>query len=166
MRVDVAAKCKMILDFTTGCVSTGGSASQSVKFPLAGVLGTGLEVADYDPEEGCYPTVATFPSECALDLTEMAELEGMLQEFKEVFDEVPGQTSMACHSIDVGDAKPVRSYPYRMSEDRAAALNKELDKLLAMGKIEPSTAGWAAPVVMVPKKNGQYRMCIDYRKLN
>ena len=53
-----------------------------------------------------------------------------------------------------------------MGPERKRALDIELAMLLDTGKVEPSTSPWASPVVMVPKKNGQYRICIDYRKLN
>jgi hypothetical protein len=43
----------------------------------------------------------------------------------------------------------------------------ELDKLLVAGFIYPvKSASWLSPIVVVPKKNGQIRICVDYRKLN
>lgn len=42
----------------------------------------------------------------------------------------------------------------------------ELDRMLDEGLAEPSQAEWASPVVMVRKTNGNYRLCIDYRRVN
>ena len=137
--VDFATKVKMVLDFSTGCFSTGGANSQSIKFPLIGVQEMDQDVGEYDPEVECHPSEMTSPRACALSQAEKTELDDIFQEFQEVFDVVPGLTAVACHSIDVGESKPVRSYPYRVSEDRKAALNEELDKLhvKTWGRLNP-----------------------------
>jgi hypothetical protein len=46
------------------------------------------------------------------------------------------------------------------------AINKEIDKLLEEGTIEPSASAWSSPIVMMRKPNGDYRMCLDLRKVN
>lgn len=53
-----------------------------------------------------------------------------------------------------------------MSIIEQAELKKQLDTLLAQGFIRPSKSPWGAPVLFVPKKNGKFRLCIDYRALN
>ena len=45
-------------------------------------------------------------------------------------------------------------------------VKKELDKMLAEGIVQPSHSPWASPIVLVEKKNGNVRFCVDYRKLN
>lgn len=74
-------------------------------------------------------------------------------------------TNATTHRIKVhGD--PIRQRPYRLGKVEEDFVKKELDELLAMGFIEPSSGEWAAPIVVVPKKGEKLRLCIDYRKLN
>ena len=61
---------------------------------------------------------------------------------------------------------PVKQRAYRLSKVQALALKKELEKLISNKLIEPSHSPWSSPVVLVLKKNGQYRMCVDYRRVN
>ena len=55
---------------------------------------------------------------------------------------------------------------FRLSQMELRELKKQLDQLLAEGKISPSTSPYGAPVLFVKKKDGTLRMCIDYRALN
>ena len=78
-----------------------------------------------------------------------------------------GVTDLAFHEIDTGDVRPlrqpVRRLPY--GEIRAAVEN-EVEKLVNAEVARASTSPWASPVVMVRKKDGGWRMCVDYRRLN
>ena len=54
-----------------------------------------------------------------------------------------------------------------MNPNYAAKVKEEIDKLLRVGFIRPvKQATWLSPIVVVPKKNGKIRVCVDYRKLN
>ena len=54
-----------------------------------------------------------------------------------------------------------------MNPNYALKVNEEIDKLLRLGFIRPVTqATWLSLIVVVPKKNGTFRVCVDYRKLN
>ena len=54
-----------------------------------------------------------------------------------------------------------------MNPNYAARVKKEIDKLLKVGFIHPvKQATWLSPILVVPKKNGKIRVCVDYRKLN
>lgn len=77
-----------------------------------------------------------------------------------------GKTAVHPHKIITNDASPQRQQFYRTSPIVRKEIKRQLDELLQHGLIEPSNSEWAAPVVMVKKKSGEYRFAIDYRKLN
>jgi hypothetical protein len=72
------------------------------------------------------------------------------------------------HKINLAkDAIPIQQRRYRLNPNYAAKVKEEIDKLLRVGFIRPiKRATWLSPIVVVPKKNGKLRVCMDYRKLN
>ncbi|KAF5799660.1 putative nucleotidyltransferase, Ribonuclease H [Helianthus annuus] len=63
-------------------------------------------------------------------------------------------------------AAPIARAPYRLAPSESEELSKQLQELLEKGFIRPSSSPWGAPVLFVKKKDGTFRMCIDYRELN
>ncbi|EIE80635.1 hypothetical protein RO3G_05340 [Rhizopus delemar RA 99-880] len=97
-------------------------------------------------------------------------LQKLLKKYESIFDwdnNTIGYTNLIKHKITIKeDTMPISHRPYRMSPIETEHLQKELDKYCKLGVIAPSNSPWAAPVILVKKKNGEYRMVIDYRKLN
>lgn len=75
-------------------------------------------------------------------------------------------TPFAEHQIDTGTHPPTSVPPYRMTPANKEKLRVELDKLIQDGAVEECDSAWSAPVVLVPKKDGGTRLCVDYRALN
>ena len=73
---------------------------------------------------------------------------------------------LGTHTIETGDAAPVKKMPYRLSPREMAELRRQLDLLLQQGFIRPSSSPWALPIIFVKKKDGSLRLCVDYRALN
>ena len=63
-------------------------------------------------------------------------------------------------------AAPVAKSPYRLAPSEMQELSSQLQELLDKGFIRPSFSPWGAPILFVKKKDGSFRMCIDYRELN
>ncbi|GJT89948.1 putative reverse transcriptase domain-containing protein [Tanacetum coccineum] len=88
----------------------------------------------------------------------------------EVFPEdLPGlpPTRQVEFQIDlVPGAAPVARAPYRLAPSEMEELSTQLQELSDKGFIKPSSSPWGAPVLFVKKKDGSFRMCIDYRELN
>jgi len=105
------------------------------------------------------------------DLTaqQVKSLQGTLREFGDLFSsDLKGRPSCAVtqHKIETGDALPIRCRQYHYSPDGQQFITEEIGRLLEAGIIQPSNGPWCFPVVLVKKKNGKTRMCIDYRRLN
>ncbi|KAL0819596.1 hypothetical protein ABMA28_007685 [Loxostege sticticalis] len=76
-------------------------------------------------------------------------------------------TDFATHHIKTDEKQePIASPPYRLSQGKKQLLEVELDKLLRADIIEECESPWAANVVLVTKKDGGVRLCVDYRRLN
>ncbi|GJT61165.1 putative reverse transcriptase domain-containing protein [Tanacetum coccineum] len=106
------------------------------------------------------------------DKSEKKRLEdvSIVQDFPEVFPEdLPGlpPTRQVEFQIDlVPGAAPVARAPYRLAPSEMKELSEQLKELSDKGFIRPSSSPWGAPVLFVKKKDGSFRMCIDYRELN
>ncbi|GJR57334.1 putative reverse transcriptase domain-containing protein [Tanacetum coccineum] len=94
----------------------------------------------------------------------------VIRDFPEVFpDDLPGlpPSRQVEFKIDlVPGAAPVARAPYRLAPSEMKELSEQLKELLEKGFIRPSSSPWGAPVLFVKKKDGSFRMCIDYRELN
>ncbi|GJS28174.1 putative reverse transcriptase domain-containing protein [Tanacetum coccineum] len=106
------------------------------------------------------------------DKSEKKRLEDVpiVQDFPEVFPEdLPGlpPTRQVEFQIDlVPGAAPVARAPYRLAPSEMKELSEQLKELSDKGFIRPSSSPWGAPVLFVKKKDGSFRMCINYRELN
>ncbi|GJV59718.1 putative reverse transcriptase domain-containing protein [Tanacetum coccineum] len=106
------------------------------------------------------------------DKSEKKRLEDVpiVKDFPEVFPEdLPGlpPTRQVEFQIDlVPGAAPVARAPYRLAPSEMKELSEQLKELSDKGFIRPSSSPWGAPVLFVKKKDGSFRMCIDYRELN
>ncbi|GJR81791.1 putative reverse transcriptase domain-containing protein [Tanacetum coccineum] len=123
-------------------------------------------------EKGCQVYLAQVTSKKAEDKSEERRLEDVpiVQEFSEVFPEdLPGlpPARQVEFQIDlVPGAAPVARAPYRLAPAEMQELSTQLQELSDRGFIRPSSSPWGAPVLFVKKKDGSFRMCIDYRELN
>ncbi|KAL0197545.1 hypothetical protein M9458_006085, partial [Cirrhinus mrigala] len=77
-----------------------------------------------------------------------------------------GRTDVLQHRIYTTCQIPIKQRPYRLSPLKQLAMEEQLEEMLKQGIVEPSHSGWASPVVLVPKKDGKLRFCVDYKKIN
>ncbi len=104
-----------------------------------------------------------------LTLRQREELAAAIYEFRDVFSSGPtdmGGTGLVKHTIDTGDQRPVRPPPSQLPITKQEIEKEEVQKMLDRGMIEPCQSIWVSPVVLVTKKDGTTRFCVDYRKLN
>ena len=101
-----------------------------------------------------------------LTALQQEDIKNLLQKYEHLFNDIPMQTNMLCHDVDVGDSSAVKQHPYRLNPEKQKYLQDEVKYLLDNDFIEPSNSDWSSPCILVPKPDGSYRMCTDYRKLN
>nr|GFA35744.1 putative reverse transcriptase domain-containing protein [Tanacetum cinerariifolium] len=118
--------------------------------------GTRLNIISYTNiqeylTKGCHVFLTNITAAKDEDKSKGKRLEDLLvvQEFPEVFPE-----------------DMLAQAPYRLSPSEIKELAKQLQELIDKGFIRPSSSPWGAPVLFVKKKDGSFRMCIDYRELN
>ena len=93
----------------------------------------------------------------------------MLLEFKDLFGKdinQLGRTNLVTHKIYTENVPPISSRPYMVPLTEQKFINEEVQRMLDNGLIRESSSLWTSPVVLVNKKNGKKRFCVDYRKLN
>ena len=108
-------------------------------------------------------------SSVGLTLDERAEVRKLLLEFSDVFssgDHDIGRTSLAEHSITTGDSRPIKVPPRRLPVGKRLDAEQMITNMKTQGLIEASCSPWSSPLVLVRKKDGTLRCCVDYRLLN
>ncbi|GKA45258.1 putative reverse transcriptase domain-containing protein [Tanacetum coccineum] len=94
----------------------------------------------------------------------------IVRDFPEVFPEdlsgLPPTRQVEFQIDLVPGVAPVARAPYRLAPSEMKELSEQLQELSDKGFIRPSSSPWGAPVLFVKKKDGSFRMCIDYRELN
>lgn len=97
------------------------------------------------------------------------EIDQVIAEFKERFDELQGLPPhrQFDHNIPLlPNAKPVTKKPYRYSPQQKNEIEKQVTQMLQQGIIQSNVSPFASPVLLVKKKDGTWRFCVDYRGLN
>ncbi|GJY33308.1 putative reverse transcriptase domain-containing protein [Tanacetum coccineum] len=122
--------------------------------------------------KGCPIFLAHVTTKKAEDKSEEKRLEDVpiVRDFPDVFPEdlqgLPPTRQVEFRIDLVPGAAPVARAPYRLAPSKMKELSEQLQELSDKGFIRPSSSPWGAPVLFVKKKDGSFRMCIDYRELN
>lgn len=90
----------------------------------------------------------------------------LLGEHPTLFSDVPQQTTVLTHDIDVGTAVPIKQHPYRVNPKKREVMRMEVEYLLHHGLAEPSKSPWSSPCLLAPKADSSLRFCTDYHKVN
>lgn len=108
-------------------------------------------------------------SGCKLNNRQKGELRSLLKKYNHVFSKTEndrGLTNLVEHRIDTGDARPIKQPPRRVPFHLRDELETQVQEMLQDGVVEQCSGPWSSPVVLVKKKSGAFRFCVDYRRLN
>nr|GEX96547.1 putative reverse transcriptase domain-containing protein [Tanacetum cinerariifolium] len=130
-----------------------------------------FEVQEYRAK-GCHVFLAQISATKEGDKLEGKHVKDVpiVQDFPEVFSKnlpgLPPARPIEFHIDLIPGAAPVARTPYRLAPSEMKELSEQLQELSDKGFIRPSSLPWGAPVIFVKKKDGSFKMCIDYRELN
>src|ERR1043165_5449033 len=97
----------------------------------------------------------------------LRKLIGKYKEICAISNTKLGKTNIVKHSVNTGNHLPIKQQPYKTNTEKKKVIKNEIDKMLKDGIItECLSSPWSSPVVIVSKKDGTNRFCIDYRKIN
>nr|GEW32065.1 putative reverse transcriptase domain-containing protein [Tanacetum cinerariifolium] len=122
--------------------------------------------------KGCHVFLAQIAATKEDDKSEGKQVKDVpiVQDFPEVFLEdlpsLPPARPVEFQIDLIPRAAPVARVPYRLASSKMKELSEQLQELFDKGFIRTSSSPWGAPVLFVKKKDGSFRMCIDYRELN
>ncbi|GFX69071.1 retrovirus-related Pol polyprotein from transposon 297 [Trichonephila clavipes] len=116
--------------------------------------------------------VTNLQFETKSSLEELTNRETSYPNYSEIFwafheDRQVDSREDECETQDfTGDHAPINQRAYRVSPTERRIIHEEVQKMLDEGIVQPSESPWSSPIVLVRKKDGSWRFCVDYRKLN
>lgn len=134
-----------------------------------GVVEVGVQQVSFTANESVDMLDALTLQGEGLSREQEGRLSDLLQKWKGVFaahEEDYGRTDVVRHQIHTSDAVPIRERYRPIPPTLYPEIRSLLEGMLSKGIIRESTSPWAAPIVLVRKKDGAWRFCVDYRKLN
>lgn len=99
----------------------------------------------------------------------ISSIQKLIDSYKDLFSEPSGlQPSRAKdHTIPLlAGTQPFRIWPYRYNPAQKTEIEQQVAQLLRDKMIQESTSPFASPVLLVKKKTGEWRLCVDFQKLN
>ena len=144
----MAAICEELIDET---IEAAGTETPKLDIPI-------LSEADYSARVGR-----------GISENDRARVTKVLMDFSTCFarhGQELGRCNQAVHKIATGNATPIHQLPYKSAWKEREIIQRQVDTMLKQGIIEASDSPWSSPVVLVKKKDGEWRFCVDYRKLN
>ena len=171
--IDFMHKHGLVLDFTTTPISVRNNTmsvdcqpdlTQVHKMKVATVPST-FQSTDETVDDCAVPIFDS--TSAAYDLSKCSDsnLLVLLQTHKQLFNTSPSRTTITEHFIPT-TGNPIKVPPRRVSVNYHSEVQQQINTMLQQGIIEPSSSPWMAPAVFVRKKNGEIRLCVDYRELN
>ncbi len=101
-----------------------------------------------------------------LTVNQRIDIVKLLSDFKCLFGDVPTQTNVLQHDIKVNGARSIKQHAYRVNTVKISVMRQEVEYLLENGLAKASCSPWSSPCLLVPKSDGTFRFCTDYRKVN
>ena len=120
-----------------------------------------IDYCDTKPNHDCKPEISN-----NLSSENIKDINNIIQEYSDVFSNLPGHTNTVDHKIELNCSEPVISKVYPVPVHLRTHFDTEVNDLLKQGIIERSISSYRSPVVLVKKPDNSYRMTVDYRQLN
>ncbi|KAL0148642.1 hypothetical protein M9458_056082, partial [Cirrhinus mrigala] len=101
-----------------------------------------------------------------LTTDQMADIVKLISDFNCLFGDVSKLTNVLQHDIKVIGARPIKQHAYRVNAVKRSIMRQEVNYLLKNGLAKHSYSPWSSPCLLVPKPDGTFRFCTDFRKVN
>ena len=161
-----------VVNATTVLSREGSDLNKSSQIPLLRSLA--VREPSQEEAEKNQERIAKLFTQIGSDFSQLVKgdqesLHTLLSSYSDVFaldSSELGTTKLVTHSINTGQHLPVKQPLRRTPFALRNKVEELVDDMLKQGVIEPSASPWASPIVLVQKKDGGVRFCVDYRKLN
>lgn len=171
--MDFLLKSGMVLDFNNAQYSFPPveDAEAPVTFPflpqdIHSTINFYLAIPLQPCSDEVFQSICQLSEKADTDVQTQQELENLMLSWSTVCNQEIGHTNLVKHRIITTDELPFRKRAYKVSIEKQSFVEDQIRELLDKKIIRPSSSPWASPVVVVQKKDGGSRLCIDYHGLN